>query len=308
MTHFDAICIGETMVALVPEDARPISGDSRMALRVAGAESNVATSLARLGHSVRWVSAVGADPFGEIITRELGSAGVELGAVGVASDAPTGIFAKNPAGESTRVHYYRKGSGASRMTPDVLAGAGSARLVHVSGITPALSDGCRALTRALVAERALGDAIVSFDVNYRPALWRGLDDAATVLAELARRADIVFVGRDEAEELWGTATAEAVREFLPEPRILVVKDAAIEAVSFEDGEIVRAPSLRVEVVEPVGAGDAFAAGWLSGLLSGRTPRERLRLGHLLASRAVQIVGDCPVAPTADEIQIFLTEE
>lgn len=308
MTHFDAICIGETMVALVPEDARPISGDSRMALRVAGAESNVATSLARLGHSVRWVSAVGADPFGEIITRELGSAGVELGAVGVASDAPTGIFAKNPAGESTRVHYYRKGSAASRMTPDVLAGAGSARLVHVSGITPALSDGCRALTRDLVAERALGDAIVSFDVNYRPALWRGRDDAATVLAELARRADIVFVGRDEAEELWGTATAEAVREFLPEPRILVVKDAAIEAVSFEDGEIVRAPSLRVEVVEPVGAGDAFAAGWLSGLLSGRTPRERLRLGHLLASRAVQIVGDCPVAPTADEIQIFLTEE
>ena len=303
MTPFDAITIGETMVALVPDDARPITGDSRMVLRVAGAESNVATSLARLGHSVRWVSAVGADPFGEIITTELAAAGVDLGAVTVSTDAPTGIFAKNPSGASTRVHYYRTGSAAARMTPATLAGAGAARLVHVSGITPALSEGCRELTDAVMAL----DATVSFDVNYRPALWSGADEAAEVLAGFARRAEIVFVGRDEAEELWGTATAEDVRAFLPEPRILIVKDAAIEAVSFSEGATVRVPSLRVEVVEPVGAGDAFAAGWLSGYLGGRTARERLQLGHLLASRAVQIVGDCPPAPSPTEIDAFLME-
>jgi len=302
MTPFDVIAIGETMVALVPDDAAPIAAESRMLLRVAGAESNVATSLARLGHSVRWVSAVGADPFGEIITRELAGAGVDLGAVAVSPDAPTGIFAKDPAGASTRVHYYRKGSAASRMTPEIATG--DARLVHISGITPALSEGCRDLTDAIMVR----EQAVSFDVNYRSALWRGVGEAADVLAGFARRADIVFVGRDEAEELWGTATAEDVRRFLPEPRILVVKDAAIEAVSFSDEGVARVPSRRVEVVEPVGAGDAFAAGWLSGFLSDRTPTERLKLGHLLASRAVQIVGDCPEVPTPDEIRAFLSEE
>ncbi len=308
MTHLDAVCIGETMVALVPDDALPVSGDSRMALRVAGAESNVATSLARLGHRARWVSVIGADPFGAIITRELESAGVDVNTVTVSADAPTGILVKDTNGESTRVHYYRKGSAASRMTAASLAGAGPARLVHISGITPALSDGCRELTRAVVDQRMLTDAIVSFDVNYRPALWSGSDEAATVLADLARRADIVFVGRDEAEVLWGTAIAEEVRELLPEPRTLVVKDAAVEAVSFENGDVTRVPSQRVQVVEPVGAGDAFAAGWLSALLDERTPRERLQLGHLLASRTVQIVGDCAEVPTADEVQAFLSED
>lgn len=304
MTPFDVIAIGETMVALVPDDAAPIAAESRMLLRVAGAESNVATSLARLGHSVRWVSAVGADPFGEIITRELAGAGVDLGAVAVSPDAPTGIFAKDPAGASTRVHYYRKGSAASRMDASLAPRAEGARLVHISGITPALSEGCRELTRAVLASESL----VSFDVNYRPALWRDAGEAADVLADLSRRADIVFVGRDEAEELWGTTTAEDVRGFLPEPRILVVKDAAIEAVSFSDEGEVRVPSRRVDVVEPVGAGDAFAAGWLSGYLSERTAVERLKLGHLLASRAVQIVGDCPNPPAPDEIRAYVSEE
>ena len=281
MTSFDAITIGETMVALVPDDAQPITGDSRMVLRVAGAESNVATSLARLGHQVSWMSAVT-----------------------VSNDAPTGIFAKNPQGESTRVHYYRKGSAASRMDRSVLEQIGDARLVHISGITPALSESCRELTDAVMDL----DATISFDVNYRPALWASVADAASVLADLARRADIVFVGRDEAEVLWGTATAEDVRAFLPEPRILVVKDAAIEAVSFDEEGTVRVPSRRVEVVEPVGAGDAFAAGWLSGYLSERTDVQCLKLGHLLASRAVQIVGDCPPAPTPEEIDAILMEE
>lgn len=304
MTPFDVIAIGETMVALVPDDAAPIAAESRMLLRVAGAESNVATSLARLGHSVRWVSAVGADPFGEIITRELAGAGVDLGTVAVSPDAPTGIFAKDPAGASTRVHYYRKGSAASRMDASLAPRAEGARLVHISGITPALSEGCRELTRAVLASESL----VSFDVNYRPALWQDAGEAADVLADLSRRADIVFVGRDEAEELWGTTTAEDVRGFLSEPRILVVKDAAIEAVSFSDEGEARVPSRRVDVVEPVGAGDAFAAGWLSGYLSERTAVERLKLGHLLASRAVQIVGDCPEPPTPDEIRAYVSEE
>lgn len=257
----EVVCIGETMVMLVPDDALPITAQSRMAVRVGGAESNVARSLAGLGHSTSWLSAVGDDPFGRIILDDLASAGVDVAEVTVDSDAPTGIYAKDPRGASTRVHYYRRGSAASKMSPShVSSGIGrSTKVVHVSGTTAALSDSCRELARAIVERRVLGNAVVSFDVNYRPGLWP-VDAAAEELAALARRADIVFVGRDEAETLWGTRTAEDVREMLPEPSVVVVKDGAREAVAFHSGGVARVPAMCVEVVEPVGAGDAFAAG------------------------------------------------
>nr|WP_281262395.1 sugar kinase [Allonocardiopsis opalescens] len=303
------MCLGETMVMLVTGNARPIAADSRLVLRVGGAESNVAVSLARLGHRTRWVSAVGKDPFGRIILDELTDAGVDVSWVTTDDAASTGLYAKDPHGESTRVYYYRGGSAASRMDVTHLnpLSAQGARVVHISGITPALSEDCRGLTHAVVGDRVLGPAAVSFDVNYRPGLWP-VSEAADELAVIARQADIVFVGRDEAETLWGTASPEAVRALLPEPRTLVVKDGATGATAFGPDGASWADALRVNVVEPVGAGDAFAAGWLSGWMRGLDSERALRLGHLMASRAVQIVGDCPQAPTQDEIRRHLDLE
>ena len=304
----EVVCFGETMVVLVTEDARPIAGDSHLVLRVGGAESNVAVSLAGLGHRARWVSAVGADPFGRIIVDEITGAGVDTSYVVTDEEAPTGLYVKDPADGSTRVHYYRRGSAASRLDAAHLAPSSGqgARVVHVSGTTPALSESCRRLTHAIVDDRAFGEATVSFDVNHRPGLWP-VAEAADELAAIARRADIVFVGRDEAEGLWGTATAEDVRIFLPEPTTLVVKDGAVGATTFGPDGTAWAEALSVEVVETVGAGDAFAAGWLSGWLRDLGPECTLRLGHLLASRAVQVVGDHPEPPTQDEIDRFLAQ-
>ncbi|WP_456286419.1 sugar kinase [Microbacterium sp. JZ70] len=299
----DIACLGETMVMLVPEDATPLAANSRLVLRVGGAESNVAATMARLGHGVRWVSALGDDPFAGIIRDELHGAGVDLSFVATDEEAPTGLYVKDPDGERTTVYYYRQGSAASRMTANGVLGSGAldgTRLVHVSGTTTALSASCRALTNAIVADRRHGDAAVSFDVNYRPRLWP-VAEAAPVLADLSRRADIVFVGRDEAETLWGTSTVEDVRDFLPEPAVLVVKDGAIGAATFGPDGVDWVDARRVDVVETVGAGDAFAAGWLSGWMRGASPRQSLALGHLLASRTVQIVGDCPPVPTDQEI-------
>lgn len=296
------VTVGESMVMLVPEDASPVGAGSRLVLRAGGAESNVAASLARLGHPTRWISVVGDDPFGRILTEELTTAGVGIDSVLLDPSAPTGIFVKSPQGGTTRVHYYRRGSAASRLgpatvTPAMVQGAG---LIHLSGITPSLSVSCRELTEHVLARRSLGEATVSFDVNYRPGLWP-VEEAAPVLLALSREADIVFVGRDEAEVLWGTTTAEQVRELLPEPAVLVVKDGALGASSFGLEGQFWADALRVAVVETVGAGDAFAAGWLSGWLRGYDPIRRLRLGHLIASRAVQVVDDCPAMPSSQEI-------
>lgn len=305
----EVTCLGETMVVLVPEEAGAITGDSRLVLRVGGAESNVAISLAGLGHRARWVSAVGADPFGRIVLDELTDAGVDTSYVVTDEEAPTGLYVKEPGDGSTRVHYYRSGSAASRLDVTHLtsSAAQGSRVVHVSGTTPALSESCRRLTHAIVDDRVFGEATVSFDVNHRPGLWP-VAEAADELAAIARRSDIVFVGRDEAETLWGTATAEDVRAFLPEPTTLVVKDGAVGATTFGPNGTAWADALRVDVVETVGAGDAFAAGWLSGWLRGLDPERTLRLGHLLASRAVQVVGDHPDPPEQEEIALFLARE
>ncbi|MHB9753183.1 sugar kinase [Streptomyces sp. BYX5S] len=288
-----AVCLGETMAQVTPADGEGLERSRELRLAVAGAESTVAQYLADLGHGAAWVSRVGDDPFGRRIVAAVASRGVDVGGVLADPGAPTGVYFKDPGPDGTRVHYYRAGSAASRMTAadaDRVDLTG-ARLLHLTGITPALSEGCAALVDTLVARAKDSGTLVSFDVNYRPALWSSRAVAGETLLSLARRADIVLVGRDEAEALWGTPTADDVRDHLAPRGTLVVKDGDVGATEFAPGarEFVAAPA--VEVVETVGAGDAFAAGYLSGLLNGAPARERLALGHRLAGRTLRSIED-----------------
>ncbi|MFI0242746.1 sugar kinase [Streptomyces sp. NPDC016845] len=293
MTGTAVVCLGETMAQVGPVDGLPLEHSRELRLAVAGAESTVAQYLADLGHRAAWVSRVGDDPFGRRIVGAVGARGVDVSGVEVDPVAPTGVYFKDPGPDGTRVHYYRAGSAASRMS---VADADrlhlrDTRLLHLTGITPALSEGCDALVRALIARARDSGTLVSFDVNYRPALWASARRAADTLSELARLADLVLVGRDEAEALWSTPTADDIRQHLHAPGILVVKDGDIGATEFgPDGtHFVAAPV--VDVVEAVGAGDAFAGGYLGGLLDGAPPRERLSLGHRLAGRTLSSIED-----------------
>jgi 2-dehydro-3-deoxygluconokinase len=274
------------MAMFVPADPGPPERVRTWTRSTGGAESNVACQLAGLGVAAAWVSAVGDDPFGRAVVDFVAGHGVDVSGVVVDPDRPTGVYFKAPGG----VRYYRRGSAASGMGPGMLAGLPRHRvdLVHTSGITPALSRSCLALMRALLA--APRRNLVSFDVNWRPALWAGRDPA--VLRELAALADVVLVGADEAEALWGAGTPAAIRAVLPEPAALVVKDAEVGATLFErDRPALFQPALRVDVVEPVGAGDAFAAGYLAALLAGEAPVRRLRAGHLRAAGALRTTDD-----------------
>ncbi|MEH0929164.1 sugar kinase [Micromonospora sp. CPCC 205558] len=297
----EVAAVGETMVVLCPAPGEPLEHAERVAVSVGGAESNVAGYLARLGHLTTWVSRVGDDPFGRAVVRHVAAAGVDVDQVCVDPAAPTGLYVKDPGPEGTAVHYYRAGSAASRMDPATLADPAltGARVLHLSGITPALSASCRALVEHAVTDRPLPQALVSFDVNHRARLWSA-EQAAPVLRDLANRCDLVFVGQDEAETLWGTTDPAAVRELLPGPETVVVKDGAVGATALvRDAETAFVPAPRVTVVEPVGAGDAFAAGYLAGLLRGLDPVRRLRLGHLLAAQALTSSADnAPVPPWA----------
>lgn len=296
----EVVTIGESMALFTPAALQPIEEADAFRLHVGGAESNVAMYLADLGHRVAWVSRVGDDPLGRRIMDEIRRSGVDTGSVSMDPGAPTGVYFKDVRNGATTVHYYRRGSAASRMGSSLLASVPSLqpRLVHCTGITPALSPTCHELVRTLVVERALPDVLVSFDVNFRPGLWPATE-AADVLAELADASDVVLVGLDEAERLWGCCTPAEVRQRLPAPAVLVIKDGATAAHQLGALETVSSPAPSVAVVEEVGAGDAFAAGYLSGLLREAPPAHRLRLGHLVASHALRVPGDH--APLPDRV-------
>ncbi|MGW3340066.1 sugar kinase [Streptomyces sp. NPDC001009] len=295
------VCLGETMAQVTPADGQGLQHSRELRLAVAGAESTVAQYLADLGHRAAWVSRVGDDPLGRRIVAAVAGRGVDVAGVRADPEAPTGVYFKDPGPQGTSVHYYRRGSAASRMGPSDaesvdLAGA---RLLHLTGITPALSQGCSELVELLMERAAQAGVLVSFDVNHRPALWSSLDHAAVTLRDLARRADVVFVGRDEGERLWGTATAEEIHAHLAPRGTLIVKDGEVGATEFSDAgrQFVAAPA--VEVIEAVGAGDAFAAGYLSGLLHGSSSAERLALGHHLAGRTLRSIEDYVPADTLE---------
>ncbi|MFD8689804.1 sugar kinase [Streptomyces sp. NPDC059651] len=304
----DVVCLGESMVTFLPSRPGRLADVPSFGRGIGGAESNVACALAAAGHRAAWVSRVGADGFGDHLVDAISAYGVDTSAVRRDPARPTGIYFRTATDRATDVHevaYYRAGSAASAMSPAnvpceaPLAG----RVLHLSGITAALSADCLALLRELTAPRP-GRPLVSFDVNHRPGLWRGADASPAVLLDLARGADLVFVGEDEAEEAWGIVGAEAIRAALPEPAVVVVKRGAEGATVFSRGTdpadtVTDVPALRVDVVAPVGAGDAFAAGFLSATLRGLPVRDRARHGHLMAAAVLTVPGDLTDPPARD---------
>ncbi|MEU7282598.1 sugar kinase [Streptomyces sp. NPDC045431] len=235
MTDVDVVCLGESLVTFLPSRPGPLADVPSFTRAIGGAESNVACALAATGHRVRWVSRVGTDGFGDHLVAAIAAYGVDTGAVRRDPHRPTGVYFRTATDRAAAEHevvYYRAGSAASAMSPETVAydDLRPARVLHLSGITAALSDGCLALLRGLTG-RWPGRPLVSFDVNHRPALWHGRPDAADVLLELARGADVVFVGEDEAEAVWGVRGAAEIREALPEPAVVVVKQGGAGAMA-----------------------------------------------------------------------------
>ncbi|ALL74378.1 hypothetical protein AD006_01860 [Pseudonocardia sp. EC080610-09] len=295
------VCFGEAL-ALV---SRPGGIDDPAApASAAGAEVNVALDLAAAGVPVAWVGRLGDDPHGALVSRALAAAAVDTSGIETDPARPTGRYAKStepgPDGPRTRMHYRRAGSAASAAGPDLRERPGirdrlaSASWLHVGGITSAVSPA--ALAALLERPRAYR---VSFDVNWREQMWPG-GDPATVVAH-AGRADIVLTGGDEALRVFGTADPAGLRALLPGPELLVLKDGADRAVAVHrDGTVTARPALQVDVVEPVGAGDAFAAGLLTGLVRGEDVGRCLRRGHLGAAAVLVVAGDS-AAPLPDRL-------
>lgn len=305
----EVVTLGETMGVLAADDVGPLRTGHRMVLGMAGAESNVAVGLARLGHVVAWIGRVGADPVGSMIVRELRAERVDTTHVVVDSSAPTGLMLKVRRTTATsEIIYVRRGSAGSNLRPDDVDPAliRRARLLHITGITPALSNSAHdALVHAIDIAGAHG-VRVSLDVNFRASLWPDDSTASGVLRHLATRCDVLFASENEAALVVGDREPQDAAKALADlgPRHVVVKRGEQGYVASIDGEILCGEAVSVPVADPVGAGDAFVAGYLASWLEGRTPTDALRIANLAGAFVVAVPGDWEGFPTHAELVAF----
>jgi 2-dehydro-3-deoxygluconokinase len=304
----DAVTLGEAMVLLLGEPALPLASSRHYSRSVAGAESNVAIGLARLGHRTGFIGRVGTDVFGRVVLSTLRAEGVDVSQLRL-DDAPTGLLVRDCAGERpSEVVYRRRGSAGSMLSPEDVQReyVADARLLHVSGITGLVGEHPRAA--ALKAMRIAADAgaLVSFDPNLRERLCPR-EQAAELLRPLLGEAQLVLAAEDEAVLLSGCSDGEGAAEWLIEhgARMVVIKRGVEGAWATDGAERWDQASWPVRAVDAVGAGDAFAAGFLSALLHGAEPPRALAEGAVVAALCVSAPSDIDGLPTAAERDALL---
>ncbi|PSS46819.1 2-dehydro-3-deoxygluconokinase [Enterobacter sp. FS01] len=310
MPHaLDVITIGEAMAMFVATKTGELSAVDHFIKRVAGAELNVATGLARLGLKVGWVSRVGNDSFGQFVLDTLKNEGIETAGVTLDDRYPTGFQLKSKVTDGTDpiVEYFRKGSAASHLSVEDFNPIWftAARHLHLSGVAAALSASSYALLdHAAGAMKAAGKTI-SFDPNLRPVLWKSEAEMVEKLNHLAFQADWVLPGVKEGQILTGEKTPEGIADFYLNRGVkAVILKTGADGAWFKtaDGEQGAVAAVRVEnVVDTVGAGDGFAVGVVSALLEGKTLQQAITRGNIIGSLAIQVQGDSEGLPTRQQL-------
>jgi 2-dehydro-3-deoxygluconokinase len=301
------VTLGETMGLLRAASIGSLEHVSDFALHIGGAESNVAIGVARLGRPAVWMGRVGDDGVGRRVLRELRAEGVTVDAV-VDPDARTGLMLKEtPTAGRTRVSYYRTASAGSRIGIDDLDydAIESAGVLHVTGITLALSESAEQAVFAAIGAAVAAGVPVSFDVNHRPALW-GDRDPTPLYRRVAERSAIVFAGADEAELLVGAGSPDQLAARIADlgPTQAIVKLGEDGCVASIDGEALSVPAEKITPLDTVGAGDAFVAGYLVALLDGLAPADRLQQGARCGAFACLGPGDWESLPRRADLDAF----
>lgn len=304
MAPVEVVTFGESMVSVRAAGLLRHGGAASMAL--VGAESNVAIGLSRLGHSVGWTGRVGNDELGQLIQRTLRAEAVTATAI-ADDERRTGLMlVEKRIADVSRVAYYRAGSAGSALSSADLSTIfdGDPRIVHITGITPALSESAAAATLWAVDAAAERGVTISFDVNYRAALW-GREQASELLSRIARKAAIVFASDDELSLVSEGSPADAAAALIDAGvGEVVVKRGGDGASAWNAAGAHSIAARPVRVVDTIGAGDAFTAGYLSALLDGADLDARLDRGAVLGAFAVSGSGDWELLPTRAELSLL----
>jgi 2-dehydro-3-deoxygluconokinase len=307
----EVVTFGETMGLMMPTGVKGIEYSAQFEKSIAGAESNVAIGLARLGHRVGWFGHLGADPLGQYALKTIRGEGVDVSRAKLVEGAPTGLIIREVVGGKSSVFYYRRHSAASLMRPEHLDEAyiSQAKLLHITGITPALGESCRDTVKEAVRIARKHGVKVCFDPNLRLKLWSAAE-ARSFLLPLAEEADYFLPGLDELKLLYETEEFDRIVERLGKLKaVSIVKGGEDRTYVVENGTVSSVPYFKAErVVDTVGAGDGFCGGFISGLLRQYSHVEAVRIGNLIGSMVVQAHGDWEGLPTRSQVQAVLNNE
>lgn len=305
----DVVTVGEAMALFIAREAKPLAEVRDFERATAGAELNVSVGLSRLGFRVGYLSALGDDSLGANLLAFMDAEGIDRSNVRIDAAHPTGFMLKamTDDGSDPQVEYFRRGSAASRLSSADLRDPGpwqQARLLHLTGISAALSDGCRELVFAMARQARAAGRPVTFDPNLRPRLWPSEAAMIATINDLASLADVVMPGLSEGRLLTGRNDAAGIADFYLErgARQVVVKlgpDGAYYADGDNRGTVPGQPVAKV--VDTVGAGDGFAVGVISALLDGLPLAQAAARGNAIGARQVQFRGDCDGLPTREQL-------
>ena len=309
MHEHDVLCFGETMAMFVAEQAGDLASVGQFGKRIAGADSNVAIGLSRLGFNVAWLSRVGNDSLGRFVVDTLAREGLECSQVEVCKTHPTGFQFKSRCddGSDPQVEYFRRGSAASHLSPQSITPALlNARHLHATGIPPALSGTAREMSFELMTGMRNAGRSVSFDPNLRPSLWASEREMIGQINRLAALAHWVLPGLSEGRLLTGFEDPADIAAFYLDQgaeavAIKLGPQGAYYRTQLDQGFVAGVPVTHV--VDTVGAGDGFAVGMISALLEHQSFAEAVRRANWIGSRAVQSRGDMEGLPTRAELTV-----
>ncbi|MER5478181.1 sugar kinase [Streptomyces sp. NPDC002734] len=304
----DVVTVGESLGLFRGDGTGPLTPGTSATFSFAGAESNVSIGLARLGLRVAMVGRVGDDLMGRVIGEGLRSEGVDLSALVVDAEAPTGFMLRyHRTADRVVAAYHRRGSAGSRLSREDVDEdlVRSAKILHTTGITLGLGPSARDAVEHAVELACAAGVTVSVDVNYRSKLW-SRQDAAAAMRSLIGRVDVVFGGEEELRLLTDETEPEAIAEAVHGlgPTEVVVKRGSRGAVGRDAGGTATVPAVTVSGVDPVGAGDAFVAGYLSARIEGLDLTARLRRGAVCGAVAVSVPGDWEGLPRRGELELL----
>lgn len=309
----DVLSIGETMVVLSPEEEGPMRYASKFQARVAGAETNTLIGLARLGHKTGWISRLGDDEFGHKIQSFVRGEGVDVSQVRLHEELDTGVFFKEKVkDELTRVYYYRKGSAASYMSfNDIDMGyVEQFKYLYVTGITPALSESCLSMMFKLLRKAKETGMLIVFDPNLRKKLWKE-QVARETLLKMISLSDIVLPGVAEGAFLFNEENevliAKKILSLGAQTVAVKLGDKGAYYKTEKESGYARAAK-PVVVKDPVGAGDGFAAGFISALLHKQTLKEATEKACNVGAMVTTVQGDVEGLPNNKELKLFMRSE
>jgi 2-dehydro-3-deoxygluconokinase len=306
----DVFTLGETMIRLSPPAPQRLEEGGQLAMNAGGTESNVAANLARLGKKTLWFSRLPDTPLGQYILMELRQHGVDTSTVQLIPNERMGLYfiEYGSAPRGIRILYDRANSAASHMTPADLPyeKLEQSRWLHLTGITPALSATCAETTRAALDHAQKHPIQISFDVNYRALLWSP-EACAAVIEPFCQAANITFVALRDAITLFHTSENihEALRDLQARWGGTVIITHGENGASAFDGQIIlTAPAFPADIIDRIGAGDAFVSGVICRLLEDAPLEDALRFGTAMSALKLSITGDI-ARITRPEVEVLV---